>query len=234
MNTKLNTRFLASIPLLSKQVLKPKNICINNYTTAQSNNLSRCRNPANIPHVTSFLGNSKFIINKYSTSSRNYSSGFVTDEQQIDINQLPSKKNFFKTKIYSKYVMEDNSIFESRVEIAVPNSKAIKESTLSQAELPPLINKHDIDSINGTSNYVKLSDEQVTELVKLRNEDPVHWTRTRLAKKFGCSEVFVGMVAKCPKWRITQIQAENEAKWSKMGYKKRLIKINRIRRRLAW
>ncbi|KAJ4304815.1 hypothetical protein N0V90_000343 [Kalmusia sp. IMI 367209] len=41
-----------------------------------------------------------------------------------------------------------------------------------------------------------LTDVEIKEIQRLRAEDPVRWTRVRLAEKFGCSQFFVGLVAK--------------------------------------
>ncbi|OLY83329.1 54S ribosomal protein L20, mitochondrial [Smittium mucronatum] len=156
--------------------------------------------------------------------SRNYGK-IAASETQNFVNELPSKSNKFKTKIYSSVKLEDNSIFEARIPLVPQTEPAVQ---ITEADLPPLVSTKYADK-----KYEIMNSDQIAEIIKLRNTDPVHWTRSKLAVKFGCSEVFIGMIAKCPKWRLEQIQQENEAKWSKMGYKKRMIKINRIRRRMA-
>ncbi|PVU90811.1 hypothetical protein BB559_004427 [Furculomyces boomerangus] len=126
----------------------------------------------------------------------------------------------FGTRIFFTHKFEDNSVLESRIDLSPPK-------TISVADLPP--------PIHPTSSPSKmLSESEKIEILQLRNQDPVHWTRNRLAKKFGCSPLYIGIIAKCPEWRIRQIQLENEQKWLRMGYKKRMIKINRIKRRFSW
>ncbi|KAJ1920529.1 hypothetical protein H4219_001228 [Mycoemilia scoparia] len=116
--------------------------------------------------------------------------------------------------------LNDGSLFVSRV----PDAKTYE--AVKEEDLPPAIGPM-------VQNKKHLTASDVQEIRRLRNEDPAHWTRSRLAKRFDCNPVFIGMVSKCPEWRLQEIQKENERKWLMTGYKRRLIKINRLRRRMA-
>ncbi|KAI7862871.1 mitochondrial ribosomal protein subunit L20-domain-containing protein [Spinellus fusiger] len=76
-----------------------------------------------------------------------------------------------------------------------------------------------------------LPESALDEMRQLRNSDPIHWTRKRLAEKFGCSELFVGMTA--PTTKVIGQQQHQEPK-GKDGYRKLLIKQNREKRKALW
>ncbi|KAJ2878052.1 hypothetical protein IWW38_006419 [Coemansia aciculifera] len=99
---------------------------------------------------------------------------------------------------------------------------------ISEADLPPPVRKYK------PVQRKELTDELRHALVKLRNEDPAHWTVSKLAKKFDVPSQVVLMLAPSPKWRRVEIQQKADAEWEKLGYKKRLIRINRLRRRMLW
>lgn len=84
----------------------------------------------------------------------------------------------------------------------------------------------------------RLSDEQVARLRKLRAEDPVKWTRGRLAKEFGCTQSFVMHVAALKssdrKKALTLREAEHEKARSTWGEKRSLVREIRKKRREFW
>lgn len=58
--------------------------------------------------------------------------------------------------------------------------------------------------------------EEIVEMRKLRAEDPFKWTSYVLAKKFGCSSVFVRMAAPAPPEYLQALKektARKEARW---------------------
>ncbi|KAJ2748163.1 hypothetical protein IWQ56_007537 [Coemansia nantahalensis] len=116
--------------------------------------------------------------------------------------------------------LEDGSTFVSRVPRAMP--------ALSEADLPPRVRELQ------PGPQTPVTDELRHAVVKLRDEDPAHWTVSRLAKKFGLSALAVLRIAQCPKWRRREIQTAADSEWARLGYKKRLIRIDRLRRRLLW
>ncbi|KAJ2040144.1 hypothetical protein IW146_008490 [Coemansia sp. RSA 922] len=129
-------------------------------------------------------------------------------------------RNSLGTNVHFTEKLEDGSIFVSRVPKTMPE--------ISLADLPPPVREYK------PVQRKELTDELRHALVKLRSEDPGHWTVSKLAKKFDVPAQVVLMLAPCPKWRRAEIQQQADSEWEKMGYKKRLIKINRLRRRMLW
>ncbi|KAJ8520857.1 hypothetical protein ONZ45_g2376 [Pleurotus djamor] len=83
-----------------------------------------------------------------------------------------------------------------------------------------------------------LTDEQKAEMRTLRRQDPKTWTRSALAKKFGCPSWFVEYIAALPKsarkaaWKVREEEhAANRAKWSE---RHSLVKAVRARKREFW
>jgi hypothetical protein len=82
-------------------------------------------------------------------------------------------------------------------------------------------------------NY-HLTDKDVIEIQKLRQEDPEKWTRKSLAEKFGCSEFFISIASK----PLPEHQAEMDrrlkvikGRWSQ---KRIVTRRDRQRRRELW
>jgi len=107
------------------------------------------------------------------------------------------------------------------------------EKTGNPLPLPPIsrpsLNKPPLE---------RLSDEDVEKIRQLRRSDPQTYTRTKLAKMFGCTQTFVGAVAALKKsQRRAAIRKEEEkrsgerAGWSE---KKTLVREIRAKRRLLW
>ncbi|KAF1834765.1 hypothetical protein BDW02DRAFT_321869 [Decorospora gaudefroyi] len=78
-----------------------------------------------------------------------------------------------------------------------------------------------------------LTESDVQEIRRLRKQDPNTWTRVKLAEKFGCSQFFVGMVAKNVK-KAERVEKEHRASRKKWGNRKRLAKEDRERRKALW
>ncbi|KAJ2507580.1 hypothetical protein H4S06_003073 [Coemansia sp. BCRC 34490] len=116
--------------------------------------------------------------------------------------------------------MEDGSVFVSRVPKTMPE--------ISEADLPPLVRE------DKPAQRKELTNELIQSLIALRNEDPAQWTVSKLAKKFDIPKQLVLALAPCPQWRRDDIQKAKDSEWENLGYKKRLIRLNRIRRRLMW
>jgi hypothetical protein len=112
--------------------------------------------------------------------------------------------------------LSDGTIFIARQPVVEPSV---------QASVAPLINKQ--------SNNIakKLSEAEVTEMRQLRESDPTTWTRSKLAKKFGCSELFVSMAAPS---KTASIPEDQVAAAAKHGYRRKLISQEREKRRALW
>lgn len=95
-----------------------------------------------------------------------------------------------------------------------------------QATVAPLLNN------NKQTIAKKLSEAEIAELRQLRETDPATWTRSKLAKKFGCSELFVSIAA--PSKTGAAATATEEAVVSDHGYRRRLITQERQKRKALW
>lgn len=110
--------------------------------------------------------------------------------------------------------LSDGSIFITRQPLVEPTV---------QANVAPLINK--------SVNSKKLSQDEINQLRQLREADPSTWTRSKLAKKFGCSELFVSIAAPTKTSAIPQDQIQAVAKH---GYRRALITKERQKRKALW
>ncbi|KAH7136070.1 mitochondrial ribosomal protein subunit L20-domain-containing protein [Dendryphion nanum] len=78
-----------------------------------------------------------------------------------------------------------------------------------------------------------LTEADIEEMRKLRSRDPEKWTRVRLAEKFGCSQYFVGMVAKNG-GKAERVEREHERSRARWGNRKRMAREDRGRRKEGW
>ncbi|KAF2249457.1 hypothetical protein BU26DRAFT_318381 [Trematosphaeria pertusa] len=78
-----------------------------------------------------------------------------------------------------------------------------------------------------------LTDADIVEIQRLRREDPERWTRVRLAEKFGCSQFFVGLVAK-NEGKAERVESEHERSRARWGVRRRTAREDRGRRRELW
>ncbi|KAK9367335.1 mitochondrial ribosomal protein subunit L20-domain-containing protein [Lipomyces kononenkoae] len=79
-----------------------------------------------------------------------------------------------------------------------------------------------------------LTQEQIEEMKTLRATQPYKWTRKSLAKKYGCSQFFAGMVAEAPESRKLDMQRRLAVIKSRWGLFKRTARIHRHKRRELW
>ncbi|KAI9789114.1 MAG: hypothetical protein M1816_006364 [Peltula sp. TS41687] len=93
--------------------------------------------------------------------------------------------------------------------------------------LPPPIRKP------YTKSY-HLTETDIAEIRRLRQKDPDMWTRTKLAKKFKCSSLFVGIVCQATKERLEQRAEALEAIKARWGKKRTMAREDRVRRRELW
>ncbi|KAK4509518.1 uncharacterized protein ATC70_007870 [Mucor velutinosus] len=112
--------------------------------------------------------------------------------------------------------LPDGTVFIARQPVVEPSVQSV---------VAPLIHK--------PTTFKKLSEAEIKELRQLRESDPSTWTRSKLAKKFGCSELFVGMAAPSPV-ASTNAEAAAAAATAKHGYRRRLITQERQKRRALW
>jgi hypothetical protein len=78
-----------------------------------------------------------------------------------------------------------------------------------------------------------LTEAEVAEIRRLRSKDPEQWTRVRLAEKFGCSQFFVGLVAK-NEGKGERVESGHEEQRRKWGVRRREAREDRGRRKVLW
>ncbi|OAK99604.1 hypothetical protein IQ06DRAFT_337071 [Phaeosphaeriaceae sp. SRC1lsM3a] len=78
-----------------------------------------------------------------------------------------------------------------------------------------------------------LGEKEIREIRELRARDPDTWTRVRLAEKFGCSQFFVGLVAKSAD-KAERVQRGHEEVRRRWGQRKREAREDRGRRKEMW
>ncbi|KAI9709205.1 MAG: hypothetical protein M1812_007728 [Candelaria pacifica] len=79
-----------------------------------------------------------------------------------------------------------------------------------------------------------LTEADISEIRRLRKEDPGVWTREKLAKKFNCSNLFVGIVCEASKEHKEKQLRILEAVKSRWGRRRREAREDRTRRRETW
>jgi hypothetical protein len=78
-----------------------------------------------------------------------------------------------------------------------------------------------------------LSESDVAEIKRLRTTDPERWTRLKLARKFNCSSLFVGICCQATDEKIAAEKAKLEAVKAKWGPKRTMAREDRLKRRQA-
>ena len=78
-----------------------------------------------------------------------------------------------------------------------------------------------------------LGEGEIAEMRRLRAGDPEKWTRVRLAERFGCSQFFVGLVAKNAE-KAARVEKGHEEARMKWGVRRRTAREDRGRRKELW
>ncbi|KAH7325789.1 mitochondrial ribosomal protein subunit L20-domain-containing protein [Stachybotrys elegans] len=105
------------------------------------------------------------------------------------------------------------------------NPGAPSVAAASNATLPP-----EMRYLRRNPNY-NMTAQNVKEMRRLRNEDPIQWSVSALAKKFECSPVFVKMAAPAPKEHLEWLKSKWERKQARWGPIKSQAYEDRVRRR---
>ncbi|KAI8980262.1 mitochondrial ribosomal protein subunit L20-domain-containing protein [Pilobolus umbonatus] len=106
--------------------------------------------------------------------------------------------------------LPDGAIFISRKPVVAPEVQAVAAPPIHK----PIITK-------------TLTEAEIQEMRQLRNSDPVKWTRSRLAEKFGCSQLFVGISAPLKEAPVVEEPIYQ-------GYRRQLITKQRQKRKELW
>ncbi|OSX59983.1 hypothetical protein POSPLADRAFT_1172267 [Postia placenta MAD-698-R-SB12] len=84
----------------------------------------------------------------------------------------------------------------------------------------------------------RLTTEAIAEMRRLRKEDPATWTRAALAKKFGCTSLFIMKMAPLDKSERRRVldkrDAEHEDSRSRWGEKKAFFREAARKRKEFW
>jgi hypothetical protein len=105
-------------------------------------------------------------------------------------------------------------------------ANAFTSTLASSSSLPPPV-------IKPKPGYQRhhLSEEDVAEIRRLRTSDPEKWSRLRLARKFNCSSLFVGICCEATKEKVETEKARLEAIRARWGPKRRMAREDRVKRR---
>ncbi|KAF4343331.1 ribosomal 20 precursor mitochondrial [Fusarium beomiforme] len=95
---------------------------------------------------------------------------------------------------------------------------------IAPGKLPPKMQYH-----RRNPEY-NLSAEDIKEMKRLRQDDPVTWTVNKLAEKFGCSVVFVKMAAPAPKSYLEGLKRKQERREARWGAIRTAARKDRERR----
>ena len=98
-----------------------------------------------------------------------------------------------------------------------------------ETRMPPPISKKE-----EVPKRYHLTNKEIEEIRQLRAEDPDTWTQISLAKKYNCSEYFVGIVAPVSRVRMEahhQRKGEIESRW---GKRRAYAREDRQRRKDMW
>lgn len=98
----------------------------------------------------------------------------------------------------------------------------------SEKRLPPPVNRHPREK------KYHLKPDDIEEIRRLRALDPFTNTRKKLSEKFGCSELFVGMICEASKERKEQQAKILENIKSRWGKRRTYAREDRQRRRELW
>lgn len=108
-----------------------------------------------------------------------------------------------------------------------PSSPSSQQQQQRSAALPPALREP-------YEKKYHVTPAQMEEMTALRRSDELTWTRARLAEKFACSKLFVGMVVQASEKRVAKLRRIEEGRRRSWGEKKRTARDERGRRREGW
>jgi len=115
-----------------------------------------------------------------------------------------------------------------------PSSSLLQAETQASppdSALPPPLK-------NATLAHPRLSEEKISEIRRLRMENPALYTRSRLANTFGCSPSFVSYIAPLSpsqqRAALEKRDREHEEARARRGEKSKLIREIRRKRKEFW
>ncbi|GAC72575.1 sulfide:quinone oxidoreductase [Moesziomyces antarcticus T-34] len=100
----------------------------------------------------------------------------------------------------------------------------------AEASLPPALRPRSRKAASDEA----ITPQQIAMIQRLRAEDPILNTKSKLAKEFGCSPLFISIVAPLPKEVKAAKKQQDELKKQSWGLNKRVARAEREERRLLW
>lgn len=115
-----------------------------------------------------------------------------------------------------------------REDIPSKRREAIARLMEKHKDEPPLLREYPHEKTR------HLTEKELTRMRTLREKNPQLYTRSRLAKMFGCSPVFVSMAAPLPKEKLKEVWAAQKEQRSGWTWRKQLVREMRKKRRDLW
>lgn len=126
------------------------------------------------------------------------------------------------------------SIYQTPTKFLPPNDVRRKLRTDSQQEESRDVQQLPVVLKQANEKKHYLTAAQIKEVRKLRQEDPMTWSRNKLAKKFNCNPVFIGTISEAgPEKKAIQKQVL-EAIRSRWGKKRTMAREDRQLRKEVW
>jgi hypothetical protein len=110
----------------------------------------------------------------------------------------------------------------------LPITKKTTSVGADESDEPPLLKPY---PHNKTRH---LSEKDLAKMRQLRLKNPGLYSRSRLAKMFNCSSIFVGMVAPLEREKLKEVWKEQEEQKMGWTWRKQLVRESRVKRRMLW
>lgn len=105
-----------------------------------------------------------------------------------------------------------------------PKTMASRASTAAaMAQLPP--------ALNPRTERPMLTEDQIDDIRRRRAEGA---SKNELAREYGCSTLFVSLVAPAPRGAKTEMERTHEEARAKWGERKRLVRAAQATQRASW
>ncbi|KAE9378196.1 hypothetical protein N431DRAFT_435365 [Stipitochalara longipes BDJ] len=170
------------------------------------------------PVANLFSGQSQCLLTLNAATSRHESS-YRRSRSRLNVKPEPSfLPSYSKTPIQQDHIIFNPpssapSVFHTPLSFLPKEDKrkqllvaTAKKFSSTQMLLPPPIRA------KPKVPHHHLSDADIAEIIKLKKQDPDHWSNTRLARKFNCSSLFVSIC-------LTQCEVDNTKKKLEMKQK---------------
>jgi hypothetical protein len=126
------------------------------------------------------------------------------------------------------------SPYQTPTKFLPPNDVRRTLQTGSQADESRDVERLPVLFKNVLEKKSYLTAQQVDEIRRLRREDPMTWSRNKLAKRFGCNPTFIKVVCEAsPEKKAIQAEVV-EAVRSRWGKKRSIAREDRALRKELW